>query len=63
MGASMSTIKEEVFMLVERLPDSVSRGEVMYALYVRQKIAGGEMALVEERTVAHEAVKKRFTSV
>lgn len=58
----MSTVKDEVRKLAEQLPDSATWDEVMYEIYVRQKIADGEMAIAEGRTVSHAEVKKRFTS-
>jgi hypothetical protein len=56
----MSTVKDEVRKLAEQLPDSASWDEVMYEVYVRQKIAEGEKAIAEQRTVRHDEVKKRF---
>jgi predicted transcriptional regulator len=57
----MSTVKDEVRRLAEQLPDSATWDEVMYELYVRQKIADGELAIAQGRTLPHEEVKKRFT--
>jgi hypothetical protein len=57
----MNTIKDDVRKLAEQLPDSATWDEVMYEVYVRQKIADGEMAVAEGRTVPHDQVKKRFT--
>jgi hypothetical protein len=58
----MSTVKDEIRRLAEQLPDSASWDEVMYEVYVRQKIADGETAIAEGRTVPHAEVRKRFTS-
>jgi predicted transcriptional regulator len=58
----MSTVKDEVRKLAEQLPDSATWDEVMYEIYVRQKIADGEAAIAAGRTVPHADVKKRFTS-
>ncbi|MDP9119867.1 MAG: hypothetical protein M3O15_00595 [Acidobacteriota bacterium] len=41
---------------------SVTWDEVMYEIYVRQKIADGEAAIALGRTVPHEEAKRRFTS-
>jgi predicted transcriptional regulator len=57
----MSTVKDEVRRLAEQLPDSATWDEVMYELYVRQKIADGELAIAQGRTLPHEEVKQRFT--
>ena len=56
----MSTVKDEVRRLAEQLPETVSWDEEMYEVYVRQKIAQGEGAIAEQRTVPHDEVKKRF---
>jgi len=56
----MSTVKDQIRELAERLPDSATWDEVMDEVYVRQKIADGEIAIAEGRTVSHSEVKKRF---
>jgi hypothetical protein len=57
----MSTIKDEILKLAEQLPDSATWDEVMYEVYVRQKIADGEVAIAAGRSVPHADIKKRFT--
>jgi predicted transcriptional regulator len=56
----MGTVKDQIRELAERLPDSATWDEVMHEIYVRQKIADGEIAIAEGRTVSHSEVKKRF---
>jgi hypothetical protein len=58
----MSTVKDEIRKLAEQLPESATWDEVMYDIYVRQKIADGDVAIAEGRTLPHAEVKKRFTS-
>jgi predicted transcriptional regulator len=58
----MKSIKEEVRSLADTLPDDATWDQVMYEIYVRQKIAEGEKAIAEGRVVAHEEVKKRYSS-
>lgn len=58
----MSTAKEEARQLIESLPDHATWDDLMYELYVRQKIAAGIQAADEGRVVPHEEVKKRFLS-
>ncbi|HEY0557401.1 MAG TPA: hypothetical protein VGG20_24310 [Thermoanaerobaculia bacterium] len=58
----MNTAKEDARQLIESLPDHVTWDDVMYELYVRQKIAIGIQAADEGRVVPHEEVKKRFLS-
>jgi predicted transcriptional regulator len=58
---SMSTdVREEVRKLAEKLPPNATWDQVMYEIYVRQKIAEGERAIAEGRTVDHEEVRKQF---
>ena len=62
MGPAMTvSAKEAVRDLLDKLPDDASWDQVMYEIYVRQKIAEGEKAIAEGRVLPHEAVKKRFT--
>jgi hypothetical protein len=56
----MSTVKDEVRKLAAQLPDNATWDQVMYEVYVRQKIADGEKAISEGHTRAHDEVKKRF---
>jgi len=58
----MSTVKDEVRKLAEQLPETATWDEVMYDIYVRQKVADGEVAIAAGRTMPHAEVKKRFTS-
>jgi hypothetical protein len=57
---TMSTIREEVHKLAEKLPPDADWDDVMYEVYVRQKIAEGLRDGDEGRVVSHEEVKKRF---
>lgn len=56
----MSSIREEVHKLAEKLPPDADWDDVMYEVYVRQKIAEGLRDGDEGRIVSHEEVKKRF---
>jgi hypothetical protein len=56
------TVKEAAKELVEHLPDDVTWADVMYEVYVRQKIEAGLAASDEDRVVPHEDVKKRFAA-
>ncbi len=58
----MSTVKEDARQLIEGLPDHATWDDLMYEMYVRQKIAIGIQAADEGRVVPHEEVKKRFLS-
>ena len=58
----MSTVKEQVRELAQTLPDDATWEQVQYEIYVRAKIAEGEKAIAEGRTVPHEEVVKRFAT-
>jgi len=57
-----TTIKEEARQVIERLPDHATWDDLIYELYVRQKIAAGLQAADEGRLVPHEEVRKKFLS-
>ena len=56
----MSTAKDEAIKTITRLPDEASWDEIMYEIYVRQKIENGLRAAEEGRTISHEEVKEMF---
>lgn len=56
----MSTNKEEAMLLISRLPEEVSWEDIMYRLYVKQKVEAGIKAAEEGRTVPHNEVKELF---
>lgn len=56
----MQTAKEAVKHIIEHLPDQVGWDEIMYELYVKQKIEAGLKATEEGRTIAHEEIKQRL---
>lgn len=58
----MSTVKEEARKVIENLPDGATWDDLMYELYVRQKIEAGLRAADEGRVLSHEQVKQRFLS-
>ena len=56
----MATPKQAAKELIEHLPDQASWDDIMYELYVKQKIEAGLKAVAEGRTVPHEEVKRRL---
>lgn len=56
----MNSIKEAVLELAKRLPDECTWDDVMYQIYVRQKIEAGIKDADEGRTVSHEEVFEEF---
>ena len=56
----MSAVKEKAKELVEKLPEKATWDDLMYEIYVRQKIEAGLKDAEEGRVVPHEEVKRRF---
>lgn len=57
----MSTnVKQAMTDLVEQLPDDCSWDEVMYRVYVRQKIEAGLDDVENGRVVSHEDIFAEF---
>lgn len=56
----MSTTKEEAMQLISRLPEEVTWEDIMYRLYVKEKIEAGIKAEEEGRIVSHDRVKELF---
>ncbi len=49
-------VKQAMQELVERLPDECTWDEVMYQVYVRQKIEAGLEDIAQGRVLSHEEV-------
>ena len=56
----MSTIKDEARKLIENLPDGASWDDLMYQIYVRQKVEEGLRAANEGRVVDQEEAERRM---
>ena len=53
-------IKTAAARLVRELPDSASWDDLMYQIYVRQKIEAGVMDLAAGRKYSHAAIRREF---
>ena len=56
----MLTAKETAKQVIDRLPDQATWDDILYELYVKQKIEAGLAAAAEGKTVAHEDAKRRL---
>lgn len=56
----MQSAKEQAKTLIDQLPDTATLNDIMYELYVRQKIERGKQASQEGRVVPHTEVKQRY---
>ena len=55
-----TSVKNEAKRLIENLPDTASWDDLMYELYVKQKIEAGLRELDEGQGIAHADVKRRL---
>lgn len=57
----MSTPKDEVRKLLDRLPDEASFEEIQYHIYVREKIERGLKDVEEGRVLSQQEVERRMS--
>ena len=60
--AAMNSVRDEARKLVEQLPDGASWDDLMYQIYVRQKIDAGRKAIAEGRFVTQEQLEKQIAA-
>ncbi|MCI0354631.1 MAG: hypothetical protein L0099_06275 [Acidobacteria bacterium] len=56
----LMTIKEQVHQLAEKLPETATWDDVLYEVYVRQKIARGLADLDAGRVISDEEIRREF---
>jgi len=56
----MLTAKETAKQVIDRLPEQATWDDILYELYVKQKIEAGLAAAAEGKTVAHVDAKRRL---
>ena len=56
----MSAVKEAARTIVDNLPEQATWDDLMYELYVKQKIEAGLVAADNGQTVPREEVKARL---
>ena len=56
----MSSVKDEVRQILEKLPEDASLEDVQYHIYVRQKVERGLKDIVEGRVLTQDEVEKRM---
>ena len=54
----INSIKKEVISLIEDLPDNITLDDIIYHLYVKQKLLKAKKDIAQGRTYSHEQVKK-----
>ncbi len=56
----MQNAKDTARQLIDQLPDSATYNDIMYELYVKQKIEQGMQDSLDGKITPHEDVKKRY---
>jgi len=56
----MQSAKEAARQIIDHLPDQATWDDIMYELYVKQKIEAGLKAADDGRTVPHEEARRRL---
>lgn len=56
----MTTAKQIMRELADKLPEEATLDDAMYTLYVRQKIEEGLKDIAEGRVIPHEEAKRRL---
>jgi len=56
----MTTAKKSASELIDQLPEEATWDDIMYELYVKQKIETGIQAVSEGRVTSHENIKTRL---
>ena len=56
----MQSAKASARSAIDRLSDQATWEDIMYELYVKQKIGAGLKAVEEGRTIPHEEMKRRL---
>ena len=57
----MSTPKDEVRKLLDRLPDEASFEDIQYHIYVREKIERGLKDVEEGKVLSQQEVERRMS--
>jgi len=60
---SKASIKSQATKLVRELPETASWDDLMYQIYVRQKIETGLTDVQAGRTHSHDAIKKQMSLI
>ena len=56
----MQPLKKEAMDAIANLPDNTDMDEIMYRLYVLDKLRKGREAVEQGRTISHEDIKREI---
>jgi hypothetical protein len=54
--------KQEALEIIGKLPDDTDMDEIMYRIYVLDKVRKGQMAVEQNRTISSEDLKREIES-
>lgn len=58
----METLKEEAINAINRLPETADIDEIMYRIYVIDKIKKGQEAIKDGKSISVESLKEEIKS-
>jgi predicted transcriptional regulator len=58
----MASARDEALKIIESLPETASWEDLMYQLYVKQKLNEGLAAAKEGRVLSHQEVRRKTVS-
>ena len=58
----MESLKQEAIKAISALPENVDLEEIMYKLYVIDKVRKGDSAIKEGKKISSEELKKEIAS-
>jgi hypothetical protein len=58
----MESLKQEAIKVISALPENVDLDEIMYKLYVIDKVKKGESAIKEGKSISSDELKKEIAS-
>ncbi len=58
----METLKEEAMNAIDKLPETANVDEIMYRIYVIDKIKKGQEAIKEGKSISVESLKEEIKS-
>ncbi len=58
----METLKKEAMNAIDKLPEAANADEIMYRIYVIDKVTKGQEAIKEGKSISVESLKEEIKS-
>ncbi len=58
----MQPVKQDVLDTIDKLPEDTDMDEIMYRLYVLDKVRKGQTAVVQGRTISNDDLRHEIES-